>query len=183
MKKLSYIFVFAILLFGLFSSTNMHTKADTDSLKITPQATVTLNDYVSLLSCSGPSNAPGLVSADVLRYDKNGLYRYRPLLIVRDQYGFSTSYSITSATWKRTNVSGKIKAIFNAGSNVKLTVEANTFEQPTSATLTMNGQTIYFTYIYQRTSGYYWATIYSPINEAFSCPESGDPQGCPGIIF
>lgn len=182
MRKLTYAFVFLILLFGFFSSINIQTKANTVSLITLAQDTINLSDYSLLLDAYNASTGQPLVSAQVLRYNKNGLHRYKPILITRNEFGHPLAQYITNATWKQLS-NGKIRTTFYVGSNVELIVQGNTFEQHTSATLLVNGQATDFGSVYQSTSDYYWTTQSQIVNRAFACPAKKDPPDCPGILF
>jgi hypothetical protein len=130
--------------------------------------------YDGLISCGG-STSPTYFRVDVQRPTDPTRYK-SPRIVVYGPNQQITYYRVTDSYWKNRGAGPGKKAIFfgnNGSSGVKLVVDANDFQHPTTATLTIAGQTVYFSNATQTTSGYYW-TQYSYVNytESFTCPES-----------
>lgn len=132
--------------------------------------------HEQLISCVG-STSPTYFRVDVERPVDSSMYKKPRIAVYRNSQGNQIDYyRITDSYWKNRGAGPGKKAIFfgtNGSSGVKLVIDANDFQHPTTGTLTIGGQTVYFSNATQQTSGYYW-TQYSYVNytESFTCPES-----------
>ena len=170
MKKSIFVVFGALLLFCVFGYVEVVTRAYTE----VPQKDIIQPvQYTQLITCVGTSS-PTIWRVDIERPNDPTKYKNpRISIFYRDFH--TESYRLEDSYWKNRSIQGGVKAIFSASyGNIKVTLDANDFQHPTTAVLTINGQTVAsFTSSGQATSGYYWTQSNNErTREGFTCPQS-----------
>jgi len=148
--------------------------------------------YNRLLQCDGPSD-PSLQDVgalEVQRPEDPRLYR-QPRIILRFKNGTKQTFTVRSASWfyspNPLSPSNLVITTFNAdnvvvGQNpfsLQFEMRSNGSFQPLSGKI--NNAITFRTCGVQSTSAYYWTASSMTRNEAFACPATGQPAGCPGV--
>jgi len=149
------------------------------SMRTEAQVDCATSGRAELLHCDIPndSNFVGL------RVERGGNYHcYRmPTVVLRRANGSETVYNITNSKWSNNGQS--IQTTFT-GLNVSFVMTSTTGFSPLAGSVTVGNQTITFrTCGNQTSSAYYWTQSSQNPLEAFSCPLSKIPKGCPGVGY
>jgi hypothetical protein len=141
-----------------------------------------------LLHCDIPSD-PSIATIAGLSVQRGGDYHcYRmPTIVITKSNGVRTVYNVSSSKWQYTNNNQNVQTTFTASNGltgVQFVMNSTAGFSPLSGTATIGGQTVTFrTCGNQTTSAYYWTQSSQNPLEAFSCPVSRVPRGCPGVGY
>jgi hypothetical protein len=141
-----------------------------------------------ILHCDVP-NDPTVRNIAGLSLQRGSNYHcYRePRIVITRTNNAQEVYPITSSQWQYKPGNQGITTTFtdsNASPPVTFTLDSTTAFSPLAGSINLGGKTINFrTCGNQRTSAYYWTVNGQYPLEAFSCPVSKMPKGCPRVGY
>ena len=171
MKRYPLILVFALLALcspQVFAQVNCSTVAQEE-----------------ILHCDNPSD-PSIRNIAGLSVQRGANYHcYRePRIVITSATGSPTSYTVSSSKWQYINNNQNVQTTFTDSATFTFTMSSTSGFSPLAGSITIGGKTITFrTCGNQRTSAYYWTRSGQNPLEAFSCPVSKDPKGCPRVGY
>jgi hypothetical protein len=136
-----------------------------------------------ILHCDIPSDltVQGIAGLSLQRGNNYHCYRM-PRVVIRRTSGAEEVYPVAKSQY--TVASQGVTTTFTNLSTVTFTMNSTTGFSPLAGMISINGRTITFrTCGNQRTSAYYWTRSSQNPLEAFSCPTSKDPKGCPQVGY
>jgi hypothetical protein len=110
-----------------------------------------------------------------------------PSIVITQANGARTVYNVSSSKWQYTNNNQNVQTTFTASNGltgVQFVMNSTAGFSPLSGTVTIGSQTVTFrTCGNQTSSAYYWTQSSQNPLEAFTCPLSKVPKGCPGVGY
>ncbi|HEX3556064.1 MAG TPA: hypothetical protein VIA62_22835 [Thermoanaerobaculia bacterium] len=141
-----------------------------------------------ILHCDNPSD-PTVQNIAGLSLQRGANYHcYRePRIVITRANNAQEVYPVSGSKWQYGPNNQNVQTIFtggNANAQVTFTLNSTTGFSPLSGSITIGSKTITFrTCGVQRTSAYYWTKSSQNKLEAFSCPVSKIPPGCPKVGY
>jgi hypothetical protein len=134
-----------------------------------------------ILHCDVASD-PSIATLSVQRGGNYHCYR-EPRIVVIGTNNSETVYPVSGSQWNYTPNNQNITTTFTSA-NATFTMNSTTGFSPLSGFITFGTQKVTFrTCGVQRTSAYYWTQNSQNKLEAFSCPVSKRPPGCPKVGY
>ncbi|HET9212478.1 MAG TPA: hypothetical protein VFR03_18885 [Thermoanaerobaculia bacterium] len=141
-----------------------------------------------ILHCDVPSDLTVRNIAGLSLQRGNNYHCYRePRIVITRTNNAQEVYPVAASQWQYTNRNQNIQTTFSGGTpsvGVTFTMNSTTAFSPLAGSINLGGKTITFrTCGNQRTSAYYWTRSSQNPLEAFSCPVTKDPKGCPRVGY
>lgn len=166
-----------ILVFALLALCAPHAFAQVDCSTIAQE---------EILHCDIPSDltVQGIAGLSLQRGNNYHCYR-TPRVVIRRTSGAEEVYPVAASKWQYVNFNQNVQTTFtNSTGTVNFTMSSTAGFSPLSGSISILSNTINFrTCGNQRTSAYYWTRSSQNPLEAFSCPVSKDPKGCPRVGY
>jgi hypothetical protein len=138
-----------------------------------------------ILHCDIPSDLTVQSTAGLSLQRGANYHCYRmPRIVITRTSGATEVYPVAASQWQYTNGNQNVQTTFTDNVTATFTMNSTAGFSPLSGSFSAGGRTITFrTCGNQRTSAYYWTRSSQSLLEAFSCPLSKDPKGCPRVGY
>jgi len=138
-----------------------------------------------ILHCDIPNDST-ILGLSLQRGGNYHCYR-EPRIVITRSNNAREVYPITSSQWQYKTGNTGITTTFSGGVPsvaVTFTMDSTAAFSPLAGSINLGGKTVTFrTCGNQRTSAYYWTVNGQYPLEAFSCPVSKMPKGCPRVGY
>ena len=138
-----------------------------------------------ILHCDNPSDPTVRNIAGLSLQRGNNYHCYRePRIVITRTSGAQEVYTVADSKWQLTAGNKNVQTTFTDNVTATFTMSSTPGFSPLSGSISIGGRTITFrTCGNQRTSAYYWTRSSENPLEAFSCPVTKDPKGCPRVGY